>query len=78
MPWALKWRSENRLDGKYEYIMWQWWTGGGLYKTRQEARAALKKEWGYLQNRPDLQREPHGWKMPKVVKVKMSAIEVKP
>lgn len=40
-----------------------------LFRTRSEAREWIEKEYGYLRTRPDLQAEPHGWKMPIPVRV---------
>lgn len=69
--WSLKWRSENRLDGKCEYLM-----ASVRFDTRRQAREYLSETYGYLRDRPDLTREPHGWKMPKVVKVRVVVEEL--
>lgn len=68
--WAALWRSENRLDGKRSYLIY---LDGYpvLFKTRKEAREYIKREYGYIQSRPDLRSEPHGWKMPISVRVKI-------
>jgi len=42
-----------------------------LFRTRQAAREWIKTKYGYIAERPDLQAEPHGWRMPKAVKVKI-------
>ena len=85
MAWAIKWRSENRLDGKTEHLMGLWPDYSRLanvsgyhravFRTRQQARDFNNKHNGYIRNRPDLQREPHGWKMPIVVKVSVTVAE---
>lgn len=69
--WGVLWRSENKLDGgKREYLMWQ--KGQPLlFRTRREARQYINDSYGYIRDRIDLQEEPHGWKMPKAVKVKV-------
>lgn len=69
--WSLKWRSENRLDGKYEYLM-----ASVQFDTRLKAREYLSEHYGYMRDRPDLMREPHGWKMPLVVKVRVIVEEL--
>ena len=86
MPWAIKWRSDNRLDGKREYFIGRYGISCPepapplqghtimAFKTRQQARAHITKWWGYIRSRPDLQKEPHGWKTPVPVKV---TVEVK-
>ena len=79
--WALKWRQENRLDGKTEHIIRHHHGAYNyptflVFHTRREAREHLKANYGYLRTRPDLKAEPHGWKMPQVVKVVVSIKEV--
>lgn len=69
--WSLKWRSENLLDGKCEYLM-----ASVRFDTRLKAREYLSEHYGYFRDRPDLAREPHGWKMPLVVKVRVIVEEV--
>ena len=71
--WGILWRSECSLDGKVEYLMFnlrEFPVSPILFVTRREAREYVEKKYGYIKNRPDLRKEPHGWKMPKVVKVK--------
>jgi hypothetical protein len=68
--WAAKWSTTNELDGHREYI----YIGAGtpkIFRTRQECRDFIEYEWGYIRNRPDLKREPHCWRVPKAVKVKV-------
>ena len=69
--WALLWRSENKRDGKDEHFMW---VGSApyLFPSRVFAEAHINSAWAYLKNRPDLKAEPHGWKMPKAVRVKVT------
>ena len=90
MPWAVKWRSQNHLDGKTEYLMgrfgWQVESVPGyvagyttaVFKTRQDAREFIRKRYGYIRERPDLRREPHGWKTPVPVRVTVQVAEVAP
>ena len=68
--WGVEWHSVNRLDGETRYIIWN--SGKPLFfLTRKEAREYIKKEYGYFKDQPDLQAEPHGWKMPQAVKVEV-------
>lgn len=72
--WAVQWRSRNRLDG--ETVHWIYDHRGGsinpaLFRTRAEARAFIKERCGFIAERPDLQSEPHGWQMPRAVKVNL-------
>lgn len=65
--WGLLWRSENRADGKSEHLICNCLPV--LFSTRREALAYIKEHYGYIATRPDLRREPHGWKMPLPVRV---------
>ena len=66
--WGIEWYSKNRLDGESRYIMWE--HGKPLlFDTRDEARCYNNKKYGYIRTRRDLKEEPHGWRMPKVVRV---------
>ena len=71
--WAIQWRSQNKLDGYTEHFVWDWKDSNRvtpvLFNTRKEAREFNKDRHVYLRYRPDLKAEPHGWKMPRVVKV---------
>lgn len=77
MAWGILWRSENRLDGKTEYLIGEGFDRTRklspvrtlLFQTRKEARRFCDETLGYIKTRPDLRAEPHGWKTPKVVKV---------
>lgn len=72
MPWAIQRCSNGRLDGKTDWIM----RGRrGIFNTRTEARAYLNKHHGWMRRRLDLRAKPHGWKMPRVVRVTVT-IEV--
>lgn len=68
--WALMWRSRNALDGLTEAML-----GNGktvmLFQTRSEARIEANIKFGYIKTRPDLRTEPHGWRMPKPIRVKI-------
>ena len=75
--WGILWRSDNRLDGRRRHLV-----GDAtltvpmrLFRTRGEAREYIKSEYGYIAERPDLRTEPHGWKMPIVVKVCVTVCE---
>jgi hypothetical protein len=62
--WSVLWRSRNQLDGDTQRLM-----HGVVFNTRREARAYVSQKYGYIRHRPDLRRDPHGWRMPKVVRV---------
>jgi hypothetical protein len=69
--WGALWHSRNRLDGVSEHLLW---TEGdsalpALFRTRREVRAWIRARYGYIATRPDLRREPHGWRVPRPVQV---------
>jgi len=88
MPWAVKWRSENALDGKREYLLGRFFYkhpevppcvaghSTAVFRTREAAREHVREVYGYIKSRPDLRAEPHGWKTPQVVKVEVSVNEI--
>lgn len=66
--WGLLWHSKNRTDGLQEHLLWE---NGNvpMFQTRHEARQFSHKKYGYILTRPDLRQEPHGWRMPRPVKI---------
>lgn len=72
--WAALWRSENRLDGKTEYIICEHFSPV-LFKTRKQALEFIDDRYGYIRERKDIREEPHGWKTPRAVKVKISILK---
>ncbi len=67
--WGLLRRYENRLDGYREHIMFENCLPL-LFLTRDAARKYASENYYYYKC-PDLRREPHGWKMPIPVRVKI-------
>ena len=85
LPWAVKWRCENRLDGHVDHLEGRYGFldvpghvagyNTMVFKTREEARQFIRLQYGYIRERPDLQRGPHGWKMPIPVRVVVLVVE---
>jgi hypothetical protein len=69
--WAVLWHSRNRLDGDSRHLIWDLRECGAyrLFRTRRECRAYIEESFGYIRERADLRREPHGWFMPQAVLV---------
>ena len=78
--WAVLHRSDNLLDGYREWIGGEanGTTRAHLFPTRDAARKYITEHYGYLASRPDLRREPHGWMMPRAVRVEVSIRMVDP
>jgi hypothetical protein len=69
--WAIEWHSVNRLDGDRRDLTWEPFPDHHfhLFRTRREARAFIEERFGYMRDRDDLKREPHGWRWPQAVRV---------
>lgn len=67
--WGALWHSRNRLDGVSEHLLWNQAALPALFLTRREARSWIRTSYGYIATRLDLQREPHGWRVPRAVRV---------
>lgn len=74
MPWVAQYESRNKIDGLRRYFIGNGWK---LFRTRAECRQFIKNDYGYIADRPDLKAEPHGWTMPKPVKVRVKLIPEK-
>jgi hypothetical protein len=68
--WAAEWHSHNKLDGDQRWLMCKPVPPYVmLWKTRRECAAWIHETHGYIASRHDLRVEPHGWRMPRPVKV---------
>ena len=63
------WKICNKLDGISEHLMRDENCVPALFKARHLAKAWIEKRYGYIRNRRDLRQEPHGWRLPKPVRV---------
>lgn len=74
--WAAEWRSENELDGVTRHLIQ---TPDHpcvfLFRTRKACQAWIRHNYGYIAKRPDLRREPHGWRMPQPVRVEVRKLK---
>lgn len=68
--WGAQWRSRSKLSGARRHLIHR----DGLpvlFCTRSEARAFIVAEYGYIAQGRDLRTEPHGWRMPRAVRVRV-------
>ena len=83
--WAILWRSKNHLNGETVYFVGvagnleptpAWLRGykAIVFGTRREARAYIQNKYSYVAKRKDLRAEPHGWTVPKAVRVHVSVV----
>lgn len=75
--WAVQWYSRNRLDGVTRHWEWDYERGPVLFHTRAAARAFIREKYGYIATRPDLRAEPHGWRVPRAIRVSVVLKEAK-
>lgn len=71
--WGVKFRSKCLLDGERSHLINKDFCPV-MYRTRQGARDFINMHYGFLRERPDLKKEPHGWKIPIPVKVLIKEI----
>ena len=83
--WAVKWISDNSLDGHREHLCCDARLPSMIhhdgyrvlvFKSRHEARRYIKNRYGYIAKRPDLKAEPHGWSVPRAVRVQVTVSEL--
>ncbi len=72
--WAGQWYSRNKLDGITKHILYNEHCLPALFRTRRECREYIKEKYGYIKDREDLREEPHGWRLPKTVKVEVRVV----
>ena len=69
--WLPEWYSKNKLDGVTRHLI-RYERGQPLhFRTKRECAAFIKATYGYIGKRRDLRVEPHGWRVPKPVRVKI-------
>jgi hypothetical protein len=69
--WAAEWHSNNYLDGETRHIIYGDDCIPALFRTRRECRLFIMDKYGYIKDRKDLRQEPHGWRLPQAVRVKV-------
>ena len=72
--WGLKWRSQNHAQGRSEHICWLG-DSPTLFRTRREARAFQHKQYAYIRTRRGFKAEPHGWKLPAIIRIRVTLEE---
>jgi len=73
--WGLKWRNKNRIEGLVEHLIRDEHCIPILFATRRQACAYREKRYGYIRTRVGLRVEPHGWRMPKVIRVEAKEVK---
>lgn len=72
--WAAEWLSKNKTDGTNQHLIYENCLPK-LFKTRNACRAWIYDKYGYIAKRKDLRSEPHGWRVPRAVKVIVEAYD---
>ena len=72
--WGALWYSRNEMDGVTMHIIFKDCMPA-LFRTKKAAQEWIKSEYGYIAARRDLRGEPHGWRMPRPVRVQLQVKE---
>ena len=82
MAWGIRWESKNHVDGASCYLIGSYGvspipelagcTGALMFQTKRECVEYIHKRFGYIRVRKDLRNEPHGWRMPKAVRINVT------
>ena len=64
------WRSKNKKDGIRRHII----KSDGVFYRKIDAAKYIEREYGYIRDWKNLRREPHGWRMPLPVRVRIEAV----
>lgn len=70
--WGAKWIQRGKWAD--EHIMFENRLPV-IFRTRKEAREWIDRRYGYIRERKDLHSEPHCWRMPVAVRVKVEIAE---
>ena len=74
--WGAMWQQSNRRDGRQKHLICKDGVPP-LFRTRAEAREWIEKSYGCIRTRADLRAEPHGWRMPRAVRVRAAILEAR-
>lgn len=71
--WGIEWRNDSAFTGRRrQYLVWE--HDVRLYRTRQACREFIEERFGYIRKRPDLKAKPHGWRIPRAVRVEVRRV----
>lgn len=70
--WGILWHSENRRDGVTEHLCYNNEGVPYLFRTRAETLFHIRQVYRHCVMRNDLRAEPHGWRVPRPVRVVIS------
>lgn len=75
--WGVKWSTTAKcIDGKTEHLYGVGKVNGLMFATRADTRQYISLNWGYIKTRSDLRDHPHGWNMPKAVRISVTVTEI--
>ena len=69
--WGALWHSKSKLNGVRKHIIFENCLPV-LFCTKKEINEYIKKTYGYIATRKDLRVEPHCWRIPKPIKLKIT------
>ena len=77
IAWAVEWHSRNLLDGERRKLCWNQEQGPGeyrLFSTRRRCLSYINETYGYIRDTINLRGEPHGWRLPRAMRVEVRRI----
>jgi hypothetical protein len=72
--WAALWWQRGGLSGDSEHLLNEGCLPK-LFRTRRECRSWINRRYGYIKNSQHLRKYPHGWRLPKPVKVSITVTD---
>lgn len=74
--WGALWHTKNKLSGVRKHIIFENCLPV-MFVTKREIKAYIKEKYGYIATRKDLRVEPHCWRVPKPIKLKISVSKMR-
>jgi len=72
--WGVRWESKNAIDGVQRYLIGSCGVPPIplMFETKRECLEYIKANYGYIRTRKDLRDEPHGWRVPKAIRIEVT------
>lgn len=75
MLWGIIRITKGGIDGDTERLMYSNYRDGWLiFRTKRECKEYIDEHWSYMKTRRDLRVYPHGWRLPKPVKIEIKRV----
>ncbi len=75
--WGALWWHKNSLDGDGEHLLYDNNCKPAIFITRKESKKWIDENYSYIKTRKDLRAYPHGWRLPKPVRLTIGYLPLK-